>query len=654
MIFSESVKCIPGPILILGASGFVGANLFRKILEVRTDVYAVVGNMPSWRLAGVPEGNVICLDLLVDENVRHLIQQISPKAVFDCAAYGAYSFQADEGLIYKTNFIRIVALTRELMKINGCIYLHAGSSSEYGDNANGPAEDVSLTPNSHYAVSKAAVANLIYFLGKKRNFPCANLRLYSVYGPLEDSSRLIPNLVVKGIEQQFPSFVSPDVSRDFVYVDDVCDAFVTACLSIQPADYGESFNVGSGRMTTISELAAVAKKLFNIPGSPVFSNMEARAWDVTNWVGNPDKIQKRFGWSPKISLVAGLEKTRAWLEEIRDRGAYLGSSKKFTSDDKFSVSAIVACYKDAQAIPIMADRLVATFKKIEVEYEIIFVNDASPDDSENVIKQLSLTNSNISGVTHSRNFGSQAAFRSGMALATKNACVLLDGDLQDPPELIEKFVDMWKQGYEVVYGRRVKRETTLFMGCAYKLFYYLLNKFSYISIPRDAGDFSLIDRRVSEWILRFPERDFFLRGIRAFAGFKQVGVDYVRPERMFGKSTNNFFKNVGWAKKGLFAYSNMPLNALSFAGLVLLSASFLVCVLQILSKIFFPSSAPPGVTTVVLAVIFFGSINLFGISIIGEYLSKVIEEVKRRPAYIRKAIIRDGEVRLPSAETEVV
>ena len=232
-----------------------------------------------------------------------------------------------------------------------------------------------------------------------------------------------------------------------------------------------------------------------------------------------------------------------------------------------------------------------------------------------------------------------------MEIATKNSCVLLDGDLQDPPELIKDFVAKWREGYDVVYGRRVKREASMFMRVATKTFYRVFDYFSYIAIPHDAGDFSLIDKRVVHWMLKFPERDLFLRGVRAFSGFRQAGVDYVRPERMFGTSTNNFFKNIGWAKKGILSFSNTPLNILSFSGVTLFGLSALLAVAQIVSRIFFPELAPKGVTTLMLIILFFGSLNLLGLSLIGEYIGKIFEEVKRRPHFIRRSIIRDGEVR---------
>ena len=154
-----------------------------------------------------------------------------------------------------------------------------------------------------------------------------------------------------------------------------------------------------------------------------------------------------------------------------------------------------------------------------------------------------------------------------------------------------------------------------------------------------------MDKRVVQAILQFPERDLFLRGVRAFAGFRQTGVDYVRPERMFGRSTNNLLKNIDWAKKGILSFSNTPLNMISFAGVFLFGLSIVLGLAQITGKLLFPELVPPGVTTTLLLVLFFGSLNFFGISVLGEYLAKVFEEVKRRPHFIRRSLIRDGEVR---------
>ena len=305
------------------------------------------------------------------------------------------------------------------------------------------------------------------------------------------------------------------------------------------------------------------------------------------------------------------------------------------------ISAIIACYRDEAAIPIMHARLTKTFVKIGIDYEIIFVNDGSPDNTETLLSDLVKKDKHTVGINHSRNFSSQMAFTSGMDQSTGDAVVFLDGDLQDPPEMIEEFYKKWIKGFDVVYGIRTKREAPLLMQIAYKLFYRIFHDMSYISIPLDAGDFSLIDRKVVDVLKTFPERDRFLRGLRAWVGFKQIGIPYNRRERMFGKTTNNFYKNFVWATKGIFSFSYVPIQMMTLISLLAFLISFCAMMVQIALRIILPDLAPKGTTTILIAVLFIGSIQLLGISILGEYIGKIFEEVKQRPKYIVKNIFRN-------------
>jgi len=303
-----------------------------------------------------------------------------------------------------------------------------------------------------------------------------------------------------------------------------------------------------------------------------------------------------------------------------------------------TVSAIIACYNDEQAIPIMHERLTKVFNAIGCQYEIIFVNDGSPDNSDSILSEIAQRDPRVTVITHSRNFSSQNAFMSGMQVATGDAVVLLDGDLQDPPEIIEQFVEKWIDGFDVVYGVRARRDASMFLRVAYKLFYRIFSKLSYVRIPRDAGDFSLMDRKIVDILIAMPERDLFIRGLRAWVGFRQIGVPYHRPERMFGKTTNSILKNIRWAKKGIFSFSFEPLEMLFYSALFISFITFLTIIFYFASYLLHPDQ-PRGTTTIILLILFFGSIQLISISIIGEYLGRVFEEVKRRPAFIVKKIL---------------
>ncbi|MCG2593053.1 NAD-dependent epimerase/dehydratase family protein [Ramlibacter sp. XY19] len=639
---NDFIKALRGPVLVTGASGFIGANLFAKISAVRNDVFGVVRRERNWRLAGARDERVIAADLNDPAAVKNLVASIAPETVFDCVAFGAYSFETEATLIYQTNFLSVINLVEHLAPRNIAAFVHAGSSSEYGSNCTAPLEDSICVPNSAYSVSKVAVANYLAFAGKQNAFPCVNLRLYSVYGPLEDTSRLIPNVLRKALQGTLPPFVDARTSRDFVHVDDVCAAFILAAAKMNPAFYGEHFNIGSGAKTTIEQLAGLVREEFQVAEAPRFGAMEGRAWDLAEWYADARKAREQLGWTAEIGLREGLRASANWVQSLSDADMS-ALTKKGGAARKRSVSAIIACYKDEPAIPVMHRRLTDTFRRLGVDYEIIFVNDGSPDDSAQVIREISQRDPHVLGITHSRNFGSQMAFRSGMELSTKDAVVLLDGDLQDPPELIEQFYTKWEEGWDVVYGRRIKRDMPWHWGLMYKAFYRLFALFSYVKIPLDAGDFSLIDRRVMGWLLNCPERDLFVRGLRAYVGFRQTGVDYVRPERMFGVTTNSFLKNIDWAKKGIFSFSNTPLTMLTSLGVVLFGVSMVVAVVVALLRLFIPDIAPRGVTTLMILILLFGSLNLFAIGLVGEYIAKIMAEVKGRPRLIRAALIRHGE-----------
>ncbi len=303
------------------------------------------------------------------------------------------------------------------------------------------------------------------------------------------------------------------------------------------------------------------------------------------------------------------------------------------------LSAVIACYLDAQAIPMMYERLRKIFLKIGVSYEMIFVNDGSPDDSKMKLEQLIKHDLNITAINHSRNFGSQNAFTSGLQIATGDAVILLDGDLQDPPELIELMYAKWRKGYDVVYGVRIKRDATLFLQIAYKAFYRIFRAASYIPMPLDAGDFSLLDRRVVTAMNQLPENNRFIRGLRSWVGFKQTGIPYRRPERKFGKTTNSLIKNLAWARQGIFSFSFIPIDFITFLALAIVIFSFILMAIQIGLKLFKPELIPNWFTFIVVIILFIGGIQLLCLSIIGSYIAHIYGEVKRRPPFIIESII---------------
>ena len=635
----DEARKLSGPVLILGASGFIGANLFFALSHLRNDVFACSRNpQKSWRLSGVDLSRLINTDITNYEQVKKIINDFRPQTVFNLSAYGAYARQTDTEKIHQTNYIGTLNLIRALSETGCSAFVQAGSSSEYGLNCNFSDETSELIPNSDYAVTKVSAGYLIKYYARIHGFPCVNLRLYSVYGPWEERDRLIPTLITNGLKGKYPHLVNKEISRDFIYIDDCTNALVKAATIACKNDPGISLNIASGVKTTLESAALVAKKIFNIKEDPDFGSMANRKWDLSQWYGNPELAKKLIGWQFKTQFEEGLRLAAAWEKEAETKLKYVSVPLK-----EKKISAILACYKDEQSIPVLFERLTTVFQESSYDYEIIFVNDCSPYNDEALIYQLCLKDSHVIGITHSRNFGSQSAFISGMEIASGDAVVVMDGDGQDPPEIIKDFILKWEEGYDIVYGQRIKRKAPFYMQVLYKLFYRLFKNLSDIKMPVDAGDFSLIDRKAVGYLLKFPEKDIFLRGLRAWIGFKQVGVPYIRPERLFGRTTNSFLKNIWWAKKGIFSFSTKPLQYIQAIGIAVFIATLGLSTFYLINYFINPPQGTKGITTIIFLILGLGGVQLISISILGDYIGKIIEEVKNRPKFIRTKIFYNGE-----------
>jgi dolichol-phosphate mannosyltransferase len=302
-----------------------------------------------------------------------------------------------------------------------------------------------------------------------------------------------------------------------------------------------------------------------------------------------------------------------------------------------SISVVVPCYDEQENIKALHERTATVMAQVTSDWELVFVDNGSRDDSARVLAEVAAQDPHVTVLSLSRNFGSQAAYSSGIEYSRGDAVICMDGDLQDPPEVIPQLVSRWLEGYEVVYGDRVRRQAGLGMRIANKAFYRLLRRFSYIDIPLDAGDFGLLDRRVVDIMNAMPERNRLIRGLRAWVGFRQIGVPYTRDARHAGRSSNSLLDLFRWASTGLVSYSYAPLELISIlAGVVMVLAAVAIFVYTVLY--FVRPGVPQGFQTLLVAVLFLGAVQLLCLSIISEYIAKIFEEVKARPKYIVRTV----------------
>lgn len=316
--FASEVEKLEGPIFIIGASGFIGANLYHTIAKYRKDVYALSRNPKhSPRLAGV-ERTWYC-DITDIEQVRKAFMAHKPRTVFNCSAYGGYSYQDDPIRIHQTNFIGVVNMFRVIEETGCAVFIQAGSSSEYGINAEEAVEGNELIPNSHYSVSKIATANLIKYYGTMFQFPAVNLRLFAVYGQMEEQGRLIRTVIEKGLRGEVADYANAEISRDFIHVEDVVRAFVKAAVYGVKSYAGESINVCTGKKTRLGDVAATAAKVFKLKGQPKFGSFPQRKWDLVSWYGDPTFAKKAMGFEAEIEFEEGLRYTAKMMEDSHVR-----------------------------------------------------------------------------------------------------------------------------------------------------------------------------------------------------------------------------------------------------------------------------------------------------------------------------------------------
>ena len=287
------------------------------------------------------------------------------------------------------------------------------------------------------------------------------------------------------------------------------------------------------------------------------------------------------------------------------------------------------------------NRVTKVLKEIQdYEYEIIFINDGSKDNTLDILERIAKIDNNVKVISFSRNFGHQAAVTAGLKYVTGDVIVIMDADLQDPPELIPDMLKEWEKGYEVIYGKRKSRKgESVFKLLTAKAFYSTLNKLSDVEIPKDTGDFRMVDRKVVDVVNSLPEHNKFLRGLFSWVGFEQLAYEYDRKERFAGKTKYPFGKMLKLALDGILSFSTKPLKIVGGLGILSVIISFVILIYSLLSYIFKWNSLTPGWTSIMCTITFLGGIILISVWMIGEYIGRIYDEVKNRPQYIVKKTI---------------
>jgi len=303
------------------------------------------------------------------------------------------------------------------------------------------------------------------------------------------------------------------------------------------------------------------------------------------------------------------------------------------------LSVVIPVFNEQENLEELYARLIRQLNQAEPSFEIVFVDDGSRDGSLDMLTQFAQNDARVTVISFARNFGHQAAISAGLDQARGNAVIVMDADLQDPPEVLGQFIAKWREGHDVVYAIREHRKEGWFKRTSYAMFYRLLQRVANINIPLDAGDFCIMDRRVVDLLVKMPERNRFVRGIRSWVGLDQIGLPYERAARYAGETKYSYGKLITLALDGLISFSFLPLRIIALAGVLISLVSIILAISYAVQKITV-GLYPPGFATTIVAILFLAGIQLITIGVIGEYVGRIFEEVKRRPMYVVRQVIR--------------
>jgi polyisoprenyl-phosphate glycosyltransferase len=299
------------------------------------------------------------------------------------------------------------------------------------------------------------------------------------------------------------------------------------------------------------------------------------------------------------------------------------------------LSVIIPMFNEEENFLAVYQRLTRVLTEHSIDYELIFVDDASRDSTPNLIRSASAADSHVRLLSFARNFGHQTAVTAGLHFSRGNAVVVMDGDGQDPPELLPQLLEQWQAGYKVVFAQRVRRENESASKKLFAFVYYrLLQKLAEVEIPVDTGDFCLMDRAVVDLLNTMPERNRYIRGLRSWIGFAQTSVSFERPPRLAGEPKYNFGKSLALALDGLFSFSRVPLRLATYLGFITGAAALFMVAVVLYWRL--TQSSLNGFAILAAAVFFMGAVQLVTVGILGEYVGRIYEEIKNRPLYVLK------------------
>ena len=623
--------------LVTGATGFVGRHLVATLLRQGEEVHLLVRAGSSRRrasdLPGVPvwhehDGTT--------ENMLRIMERVMPDTVFHLASLVAAQHRSENvSPLIESNVLLGTQLLEAMTRVGVSCLVNTGTFWQHF-------ESREYNPVCLYAATKQAFEDILRFYAESSPLRALTLKLFDVYGPGDDRNKLFSLLRDAATSGTVLSMTPGDQQMDLVYVDDVLRAFLHAgeLLRTEAGNVrGKSYAVSSGQRHSLKEVVSV------------YERVTGKSLDI-RWGGRPYRAREVMvpwrgealpGWRAKVNLEQGINLTLSQnaiqLTEPELSASDKSQPQEVTADAKPGkklLSLVIPAFNEEDNVEPLYNSIVPIMERLSDRYnfELIFTDNHSTDQTFQKLGSLARRDERVRVVRFSRNFGYQRSIYTGYVHAKGDAVIQLDCDQQDPPELILEFVRQWEAGYQVVYGVRRSRKEGWWINNIRKCFYRLIDLLSEIPLPRDAGDFRLIDRRVVDELKKINDYQPYLRGTIASLGFNQIGIPYDRAERVRGETKFSFHELIILAVDGILNHSLLPLRVATYTGLAISALTFLGILIYAAAKLLLEKDWPAGFTTIAVLILSSISLNALFLGVIGEYLGRIFQQVKGRPVTI--------------------
>ena len=624
--------------LITGGTGFVGRHLVAALLRQGEEVHLLVRAGSSRRhvsnLLGAPEWHE---HDGTTENMLRIMERVMPDMVFHLASLVAAQHRSENvSPLIESNVLLGTQLLEAMNRVGVSCLVNTGTFWQHF-------ESHEYNPVCLYAATKQAFEDILRFYTESSSLRALTLKLFDVYGPGDDRNKIFSFLGDAAKSGTVLSMTPGDQQMVLVYVDDVVRAFLHAADLLHGGEgevSGRSYAVTSEQQLSLKEVVSIYERvtgrLLNIEwGGRPYRPREV----MVPWRG-----EELPGWRAQVSLEEGIRRMISEDHEIRSAEGALNSSQKSRAletinsnkQNKKLLSIVVPVFNEEDNVEPLYNAIIPVMAALSdrYDYELIFTDNHSTDQTFQMLASLARRDERVRVVRFSRNFGYQRSIYTGYVHTKGDAVVQLDCDQQDPPELVLEFVRQWEAGYQVVYGVRRSRKEGWWINNVRKCFYRLIDLLSEVPLPRDAGDFRLIDRRVVDELKKINDYQPYLRGTIASLGFNQIGIPYDRAERVRGETKFSFHELITLALDGILNHSLLPLRMASYTGLAISALTFLGILIYAAGKLLFEKDWPAGFTTTAVLILSSISLNALFLGVIGEYLGRIFQQVKARPVTI--------------------